>query len=716
MLRRLFTLPQPKNPEPIRAFWGLVLTYWLVHVLLRVLQLGRPAPYGGVFVEKFDWYFFHAVCYDALWSLPFVLPLLLYFSYRKPQTPPNQFDLGLQVSGIVLGLLTSFCALDHEMMRFLSVHGSLSQFRTYIGVETAMDLPALLSVDAGGVGLPVLTVIGSGIFVGVVGPRVGLRFKRKPIRIQRYLYFALGFLVFSYLFLFHIWKGGFRLAKLQPLPSSLVEELLDGSESQRLSEVERAEHARISQAFWQSRTAQEWRFTAPDAPFFREPLHEACGKDRTDTACARDQDGDGHSADQDCDDLDPRAKPGGVEVASNGVDEDCDGIDLKPWNVVVLMLESHRAINVGHLKAHGGIEDSTPFLDALAQREDARVFTRHHINGVPTIASFFNLQCSTYSKSKGHAATDNTRTRMECLPKLLNRLGYQGRFFTASAPDWDNQTYWLQRWYSEGYAFDRSRQTDRSFFKHMGAWMRDHMSERQPFFVGAITKSNHFPFNAIEDMTKEERAQTPRNIGTTMRYTDSALKTYFETVATAPWFSRTLFVITADHGFNWGEKGFYKLGDPMHRPSSWLPLVIVGAHPELMKLPKVNQFLTSHVDLAPTILDLLGIRTANTFVGHSVLDSSYQKAPYVLMGHGRELTFEVPTHRAMFRQIDSQRHGGDVVCSNTDFHCEEPYEDTARIQSAVDLVHPIQRLTDDVYKRDRVLPVKHPLGDLELHR
>lgn len=42
-----------------------------------------------------------------------------------------------------------------------------------------------------------------------------------------------------------------------------------------------------------------------------------------------DQDGDGHSPPDDCDDTSPTVYPGAPEVPYNAVDEDCDGDDLE---------------------------------------------------------------------------------------------------------------------------------------------------------------------------------------------------------------------------------------------------------------------------------------------------------------------------------------------------------------------------------------------------
>ena len=64
--------------------------------------------------------------------------------------------------------------------------------------------------------------------------------------------------------------------------------------------------------------------------------------------------------------------------------------DESPYNVVRILHESHRALNVGHLKDFSAASNS-PFLDELSQRTDARVFTRHQVNGVTISVFLYSL-------------------------------------------------------------------------------------------------------------------------------------------------------------------------------------------------------------------------------------------------------------------------------------------------------------------------------------
>ena len=78
-----------------------------------------------------------------------------------------------------------------------------------------------------------------------------------------------------------------------------------------------------------------------------------------------------------------------------------------------------------------------------------------------------------------------------------------------------------------------------------------------------------------------------------------------------------MIVITGDHGFNTGEHGQVPGQHNLYRESLWVPLIVAGPHP---RLPHGAQGgIVSQLDLAPTLADLLGLRVANPWQGHSLL-------------------------------------------------------------------------------------------------
>jgi phosphoglycerol transferase MdoB-like AlkP superfamily enzyme len=102
----------------------------------------------------------------------------------------------------------------------------------------------------------------------------------------------------------------------------------------------------------------------------------------------------------------------------------------------------------------------------------------------------------------------------------------------------------------------------------------------------------------------------------TVGYFDHALKKFFETAEKMPWYKNTLFVITGDH------IGPAQALSPRMIDSYRVPLILF--HPG-RRLPNVNpDRITQHVDIAPSILDALGIATNKVLpFGHTIFDSAY---------------------------------------------------------------------------------------------
>ena len=79
--------------------------------------------------------------------------------------------------------------------------------------------------------------------------------------------------------------------------------------------------------------------------------------------------------------------------------------------------------------------------------------------------------------------------------------------------------------------------------------------------------------------------------------------------------NNTIVIYTADQGFSLGEHGFYNkqwmYEKPLHQP-------LLIRFPEVIEAGLINDSMTNHVDLAPTLLDYAGLPIPEDIQGYSL--------------------------------------------------------------------------------------------------
>lgn len=102
-------------------------------------------------------------------------------------------------------------------------------------------------------------------------------------------------------------------------------------------------------------------------------------------------------------------------------------------------------------------------------------------------------------------------------------------------------------------------------------------------------------------------------------YTDMWLGKLFEFGKKQPWWDRTAIIISADHGEAFGEHGMYKHAFEVWDVLTRVPLIIKapGAEPKVIEEPR------THIDLAPTIMDLMRVDALEGFQGKTLVPEVY---------------------------------------------------------------------------------------------
>ena len=273
-------------------------------------------------------------------------------------------------------------------------------------------------------------------------------------------------------------------------------------------------------------------------------------------------------------------------------------------------------------------------MDRLATTEGL-LFENLWADGNRTIRGFEGV-FSSFPPLPGDAIPARDRTdNVETIARVLKRDGYQSLFLYGGRGTFD-----FIRSYATSNGWDRLIEQD-DFVNpaHTTAWgvsdedllhrgleeMRALHATGQPFLVSFMTVSNHRPFTFPEGRIKD--APNPADRRPAVRYADWALGDFFQRAKKEAFWKDTIFVVVADHGAR--VYGSQQIPLPSYR----IPMVILG--PAVVREPRRIPALGCQLDVAPTILGLIGRPWQSLFFGSDLLAEGRPRR--VLMHHNRSV-------------------------------------------------------------------------------
>ena len=135
-----------------------------------------------------------------------------------------------------------------------------------------------------------------------------------------------------------------------------------------------------------------------------------------------------------------------------------------------------------------------------------------------------------------------------------------------------------------------------------------------PFFLFLHLYDLHTPYN----LSPAEEAAYGRGYDGELRYIDHAIGELWDYLSAHDLVNRSLIVFTSDHGEGLGDHGETTHGYFVYQSTLHVPLIIhwpAGSS----RLPAQVDTPTSLLDLAPTILDAVNLKTPQTMQGASLL-------------------------------------------------------------------------------------------------
>jgi len=340
----------------------------------------------------------------------------------------------------------------------------------------------------------------------------------------------------------------------------------------------------------------------------------------------------------------------------------------RPPNVVLIVLES---VAARWTSLHNPLYATTPTLQAESARSAVADNFYAHIGRSSN--SMVAMLLSTYPKLDFKEMTEQYPDFPgTSLATVFRSRGYSTTFVTPSDMKWAG---W--RGFLEGHGFDDVLDYhDLACPEMVSSWgvedrcMVDEVVDQiaragtRPFFVTAWTTQTHHPYETSPGvpLLNLVRESTPDDweLGRYLNIvheTDRHLARIFEAVRRAGLEQDTLIVVTGDHGQAFGyPHETYVQGRTVYEEDVHVPLMVW--YPRRYKATARVPVVGSHVDLAPTIADLVGLPAAREWQGRSLFDESHPQRAYFYVA---ESHFRLAVREANWKYIYSVQDGRDEL-------------------------------------------------------
>ena len=326
--------------------------------------------------------------------------------------------------------------------------------------------------------------------------------------------------------------------------------------------------------------------------------------------------------------------PSGTRSIRRHVD---NGTKPKMLNIVIVIEESFGSVFVDSLDNYRD-ERISPNLDRLAK--DGVFFTNIYASGDRSVRGLEAVLTSFEPIPGISTARRPGSQSMVSLPTVLAGAGYETAMLYGGLASFDNMgTFW--RGIGFDHVWDQNDIEEEGFSTIWGVAdeylfgdalkkMDRLTADGRPAMLSLFTVSNHRPYEYPAGRIDKDPAE--HRIENTATYADWAFGDFIARARKHAWFDDTVFVFVADHG--WKINGAAEV--PLH--SFRIPLLIYA--PKHIAAQRIDT-LGAHIDLAPTLLGLLGISYESRFFGRDLLRTR-PGTERIAVAHNYSIAFAQP--------------------------------------------------------------------------
>ena len=283
-------------------------------------------------------------------------------------------------------------------------------------------------------------------------------------------------------------------------------------------------------------------------------------------------------------------------------------------NIILISVES---LSGDYMKRFGNTRNITPYLDSLISK--SLFFDKFYASGTRTVRGLEALALAIPPTPGQSIVRRPGNEEMFTMGSVLKSKGYDVKYIYGGNSFFDNMGYFFSH---NDYEVIDQRDIPKERIHHKTIWgvadedafsialdiCDNSYNSGKLFFNHIMTVSNHRPYTYPDG-----RIDIPSSMQSwegAVKYTDYCINSFLQQAQSKPWFNNTIFVIVSDHC----SSSAGKTDLPVTRYH--IPCLIYS--PSFIK-PRIEEKLTSQIDLAPTLLGLMNMKYSSRFLGYDIL-------------------------------------------------------------------------------------------------
>ena len=301
----------------------------------------------------------------------------------------------------------------------------------------------------------------------------------------------------------------------------------------------------------------------------------------------------------------------------------------RPMNVVMIVMES---VGAGRLQLYGASYKDSPEMVRLAGH--GLVFDRIYAAQSYTSAAMPALFCSLYPEhTRLNVLQLSPDIGVPGLAEVLAGHGFRTAFMHEGQLSFDNQSVFVE---SHGFQevffrdLDPVVARDSALAQIAEKWIK--ADSDKPFFLAIWTQDTHHPYLSASDDDYHAGDRQLNRYLNAVHSTDALVAQLVHGLDEMNIADNTIVAITGDHGEAFGEHGQLVHGFTAYDEELHVPLVLVNPRmfPHQLHVTSMGR----QIDVAPTILGLLGYDAPESWQGTDLLGDYPPERAYLFASSG----------------------------------------------------------------------------------